>query len=126
MAYRNILLIDDDVDEHEIFQKALEKISSLGVFVGLTSANVALQELASRKIITDVIFLDLNMPVMGGIEFLKEIKQIEELNKIPIIIYSTTSHSGTIQETKHLGAHDFITKPDKLDDLVNILQSLEI
>jgi len=46
------------------------------------------------------------------------------LRAIPVIIYSTSSHSKIIQQTKELGADDFITKPDKLDDLRLILKSV--
>jgi len=124
MPYHNILLIDDDPDDHEIFLSALEMVSANVGFTGLKSAGEALQKLAAKNIIPDVIFLDLNMPLMNGQQFLQEIKKNEDLRAIPVIIYSTSSHSKIIQQTKELGADDFITKPDKLDDLRLILKSV--
>ena len=84
----------------------------------------ALEKLSSKEIVPDVIFLDLNMPVMGGQQFLMEIKKDENLKDIPVIIFSTASHPSTIQLMKDIGAHDFITKPDNLKVLVNILKPL--
>jgi CheY-like chemotaxis protein len=62
----------------------------------------------------DVIFLDLNMPLMNGRQFLEEIKKKDGLSHIPVIILSTSSDKSTIEDTRRLGARDFITKPDKL------------
>jgi len=124
MPYKKILLIDDDPDDHEIFLTALEMVSKSVAFIGLNSAHEALQKLMAKIINADIIFLDLNMPLMNGQQFLKEIKKNEELKAIPVIVYSTSSHSTIVNQTKELGADSFITKPDKLDDLKNILQSL--
>lgn len=124
MAYRNILLIDDDDDDQEIFLEVVEEISQEVVCTALSDASEALQKLTDGELQPDVIFLDLNMPVMSGQQFLTEIKQRPGLKHIPVIIFSTTSHTSTISQTKALGAADFITKPRAYNDLVNILAPL--
>lgn len=124
MSYQHLLLIDDDDDDQEIFITALEKVSQSVNCITFNNAKEALEALIKKEIEPDVIFLDLNMPLMNGQQFLVEIKKIEALKKIPVIIFSTSSHSGTIELTKELGAHDFITKPDKFDDLINLLKPL--
>jgi CheY-like chemotaxis protein len=121
MAYHNVLLIDDDDDDQEIFLTAVEQIDCGVNCTALSDATEALQKLAAHVIVPDVIFLDLNMPVMNGQEFLTEIKKNAGLKNIPVIIFSTSSHNTTIQLTKDLGASDFITKPGKYDELVNLL-----
>jgi CheY-like chemotaxis protein len=124
MGYSNIMMIDDDDDDQEIFLTALQKVTNSISCIAVNNGCEALQKLKSKQIQPDLIFLDLNMPVMNGQQFLMEIKKDEELKNIPIIIFSTSSHSPTIALTKLLGAHDFITKPDKFEDLVNILTSV--
>ena len=117
------MLIDDDADDHEIFMAALAKVSMAVTCTGYTNAGEALQKLEQGQITTDVIFLDLNMPIMNGQQFLYEIKKRPDLEHIPVVIFSTSSNPSTIQLTKEMGAMKFITKPDKFNDLVRILEA---
>ncbi len=118
------MLIDDDVDDQEIFLAAMDKVSAAVNCITHSDPIRALRELIDRVISPDLIFLDLNMPTMSGQEFLIEVKKKETLKDIPVIILSTSSHSATIQLTKQLGARDFITKPDKFDGLISVLKSI--
>jgi CheY-like chemotaxis protein len=124
MLYKTILLVDDDEDDHEIFLTAVEHLSDAAQCFTLTDANQALTKLSAKEIEPDVIFLDLNMPIMNGQQFLEKIKKNDQLKHIPVIIFSTSSHPATIELTKGLGAHDFITKPNRLIELVDLLKPL--
>jgi CheY-like chemotaxis protein len=123
MQYKKILLIDDDEDDQEIFLTAVTEVSEKTECLAISDATEALEKLSSESISPDVIFLDLNMPVMNGQQFLIEIKKRDRLKDIPVIVFSTSSHKATIELMKDLGAADFITKPDKYDELVKILSS---
>ena len=124
MQYGNVLLIDDDEDDQEIFITALAKLKRPVEYQVLDSAVEALEKLRNRAIFPDLIFLDLNMPIMTGQQFLEEIKKEEGLRDIAVIILSTSSHSSTVQHVKSLGAKDFFSKPDKFEDLVALLNSV--
>lgn len=124
MAYQHVLLIDDDADDQEIFVTALEAASNTVTCKVIGDARLALKKLEEKQLAPDVIFLDLNMPVMNGEQFLAEIKKNKILKEIPVIIFSTTSNPSTILHTKDLGAIDFVTKPNKFDELVTILRSI--
>ena len=124
MPYQHILLIDDDEDDQEIFLTAMQEISVRAVCTAVSSAVSALQKLKTKQMLADLIFLDLNMPIMNGKQFLKEIMKSEELRLIPVIVFSTSAQLETIRETKELGAHDFITKPSKFSELKNILRPI--
>jgi CheY-like chemotaxis protein len=124
MAYKNLLLIDDDEDDQEIFLTALEKVNQSIHCIALDSAVEAMQKLENGQINPDLIFLDLNMPIMNGQQFLVEIKKEESLKNIPVIILSTSSHKATIELTKELGAIDFFSKPDKFEDYISLLSSV--
>jgi CheY-like chemotaxis protein len=126
MSYQNVLLIDDDPDDREIFVSAMEIVSPASTCIVVRSAAEAFDRLTKELIHPDIIFLDLNMPVMNGQQFLKEIKGSSGLATIPVVVLSTSSHRGTIEVTKELGAQDFITKPDKFDQLVYRLQQIFI
>ena len=123
MAYRNILLIDDDEDDQDIFLTALTKISADTTCAVESNGHNALRDLENGQLNPDVIFLDLNMPEMNGQEFLVAVKKKMHLRHIPIIILSTSSHAATKMIVKDLGALDFLTKPDNFDDLVAMLRT---
>lgn len=119
-----LFLVDDDIDDHEIFKSALQKVGEDLALLTATNGYEALNVLSTASTLPDYIFVDLNMPRMGGLQFLKEIKQTDTLKNIPVIIYSTSSNPSDIAKTKQLGAISFITKPSRFSDLCNILQSL--
>ncbi|MCF0065205.1 response regulator [Dyadobacter chenwenxiniae] len=124
MAFKNILLIDDDEDDHDIFRSALNQLSDNVSFDAILDANDALKRLISKQLEPDVIFLDLNMPKMNGEVFLTLIKNDNSLKNIPVIIYSTASSPSTIRTVKELGASDYITKPDSFEGLLHIMKPL--
>jgi CheY-like chemotaxis protein len=124
MRYQNILLIDDDIDDQEIFTTALEEVSPSLQCTALSDAKTALEKLETNELRPDVIFLDLNMPIMSGQQFLTEIKKRDQLQEIPVIIFSTSSNLSTIAHTKALGAAHFVTKPGSFAALVELLKPL--
>ena len=58
----------------------------------------------------NLILLDLNMPIMNGIEFLSHIKKIENLKSIPIVIHSTSNNISDIEKCYALGCSGYFTK----------------
>ncbi|MEO7976746.1 response regulator [Flavobacterium sp.] len=122
MKFSNIILIDDDEEDQQIFLAALDQISTTIRYNFFTDARKALEDLKSGNITTQAIFLDLNMPLMSGHEFLAQIKQVEHLKRIPIIIFTTSSSSSIKEMTLSMGATDFLTKPNDFRDLIALLQ----
>ncbi|MEP6806213.1 MAG: response regulator [Flavobacterium sp.] len=121
MKYTNILFIDDDEEDLQIFQAALEQISTTIKYNYFTDARKALDELRLGSLTTQAIFLDLNMPSMNGHEFLAQLKQEEKLKDIPVIIFTTSSDSSIREMTLSMGAIDFLTKPNDFKDLIALL-----
>ena len=126
MEFRNLLLIDDDTDDQEIFISAIEIVSASVICTAMTDASEAFQKLLTGELRPDLIFVDLNMPIMNGQEFLAKLKKEEHLQSVTVIIFSTSASPETIANTKELGAANFITKPNSFNELVKILSSLFI
>ncbi len=82
--------------------------------------------LEAKAVTPDFIFLDLNMPEMGGRDCLVELKQNKHTQSIPVIIYTTSSEQEDIIETKEMGALDFITKPSKVSELTELISNFLI
>ncbi|MNF97452.1 Response regulator rcp1 [compost metagenome] len=91
MFYKNIILIDDDPEDIEIFLEAVTSISS-GINCRTYDKPVtALGELTNIPELPDLIFLDYNMPILNGSEFLGKIKNDLKLKDIPVIMLSSPS-----------------------------------
>jgi len=70
----------------------------------------------------DLIFLDLMMPEMDGLSFLREMRQNPGLQDIPVIVCSAIGEPGTITKARALGACGYITKPFTLKSVEENLQ----
>lgn len=124
MKYKNILLIDDDEDDREIFLEALKSISEPVNYILFNDAQKAMQQLNDGILEPDLIFLDLHMPKITGQEFLTDIKKIDRLKKIPVVVVSTHPSDVMKGMILELGAKDYITKPNSFNELVSLLQSI--
>lgn len=118
------LLVDDDLDDHEIFLLAIESIDQPIDFVSATNGFEALDKLTLKTgFVPDYIFLDLNMPRMNGRQCLREIKQQPHLEHVPVVIYSTSSAPADVEATLGMGATAFIQKPSSVADLAKALDT---
>jgi CheY-like chemotaxis protein len=109
---KTVFLIDDDADDREIFAESLKSLDISVRFEEAKNGSDAFEKLNAADFKKpDLIFLDLNMPVMDGKQFLILIKQDENFKDIPVIIYSTSSnaqdktfaleHKAVLFMTKH-------------------------
>ena len=118
----NIFLADDDCDDVDFFQFVVEKIHpdcNLTVFAnGLDLTNA----LSAAAAIPDIIFLDVNMPIMNGFEALETIKGLPALVSVPVIVYSTSFNDHDIQQAMECGADSYIVKPSDLDGLKKLIE----
>jgi len=77
-----------------------------------------LQKLKNRhQQAPNIIFIDINMPRMNGIQCLAEIKRIPQLDEVPIYMYSTSAEQAIVKECMKLGATGFIKKEAELAQL---------
>lgn len=112
------LLIDDDADDHEIFQMSINRIDPSIRVDHASGGREAIELLKSYTDgFPDFIFLDLNMHIMNGVECLTELKKQPHISEIPVIIYSTTLNEQIKYHTLELGAFDHIEKPNQPADL---------
>lgn len=114
--------VDDDEDDYALFCDALQAIIATPTCLRASDGQKALDIL--RNVLPDYIFLDVNMPVMGGEECLINIRKSKTLRAIPVIVYSTTSQPKEIQTFKDLGAKDFLVKPGTFEELVVALTAI--
>ena len=122
---KSCLLIDDDIDDQEIFEMCLLDLSQNINFMAIKNGINAINMLESDKDYTpDYIFLDVNMPKLNGLDCLTILKTKERLQACKIYMYSTTSAHSSVEESERLGATGFIIKPTKTTELKNILSKI--
>jgi CheY-like chemotaxis protein len=73
----------------------------------------------------DIILLDLNLPRKDGREVLEEIKQDDDLKRIPVVVLTTSSDEADVLTSYNLHANCFITKPVDLERFIHIVKSIE-
>jgi len=73
----------------------------------------------------DIILLDLNMPRKNGREVLQEIKEDEDLKRIPVVILTVSSAEEDILKSYNLHANCYITKPIDLKQFIKVVKSIE-
>jgi CheY-like chemotaxis protein len=109
---KECLIIDDDPDDQEIFLMCIGKVSPDIHCVTMNNGVDAISMLNIESHYTPgYIFLDVNMPKMKGTECLRLLKRMDRLKNSKIFMYSTTSDRSIVEETRELGATDFIIKP---------------
>ncbi|HMJ71605.1 MAG TPA: response regulator [Cyclobacteriaceae bacterium] len=118
---RHILLADDDDDDRLLFTDVLSEFSRDSKLTFAYNGE-HLMNLLYKGERPDVLFLDLNMPLKNGMECLDEIRADKNLKSIPVVIFSTSSHPGTINRMYEIGAHLYIRKPNDFDSLRRVIR----
>ncbi|HEX2684774.1 MAG TPA: response regulator [Ferruginibacter sp.] len=120
----NLLLADDDNDDCIFFKEALEEIP-VETELATVSNGVEVMELLLQdgKPLPDVLYLDLNMPLMNGFEVLQQIKKNKKLKKLPVIVFSTSCNPDTTKQLQKEGAQYYIQKPPEFGNLKKIIHT---
>jgi CheY-like chemotaxis protein len=120
-----ITLADDDEDDRLFFTDAFEEIKINTIVNTVKNGRELIQFLEHPEtILPSIIFLDLNMPILNGIECLKEIKMNNKFKDIVIAIYSTSSSDQDVEDTFVLGANIYIKKPSSFNTLKKVLSDI--
>jgi CheY-like chemotaxis protein len=123
--YILITLADDDEDDRLFFTDAFDEMK-IKTVVNTEKHGRELIEFLDHpeSVLPNIIFLDLNMPILNGIECLKEIKLNDRFKDIAVAIYSTSSSEADVENTFVLGANIYIKKPSSFNDLKKILSDV--
>lgn len=113
--HKKVLMVDDDADDQLLFANALQEIDPTMYCEIANNGIEALEKL--KTFLPDVIFLDLNMPMMNGMECLAALKKNKMLAQIPVIIFTTTNDKISISTAKEMGATAFFHKPIEFNRL---------
>jgi DNA-binding NtrC family response regulator len=114
-----ILIVDDELSIRESFNLILGKEFKV---VPAASGEAALKRIIDEKV--DLVYLDIRMPGMNGIETLKRIKEID--NSVEVIMVTAVNDVGSAGSAIKLGAKDYVVKPFDVQDILNRTRSIVI
>lgn len=118
---KKILIVDDSESIREIISMGLTN-QGYEVIKGINGLDGMKNLLLGGKV--DLVITDLNMPVMDGITFLKEIRKQNEYRFTPVIVLTTESQESKKQEARTAGATAWIVKPFNNDKLINVIKKV--
>lgn len=118
---KTILIIDDSESIREVVASGLES-AGYQVIKGIHGED-GLKCLREHQAV-DLVITDLNMPVMDGIGFLKEVRQLPEYRYLPVLILTTESQETKKQEARQAGATGWIIKPFSNEKLVTVVKKV--
>jgi two-component system response regulator len=127
----DILLIEDNADHVELILKALRDNNVLNEVHVVASGEEAIDFLYQRGAYVDkaqpgLILLDIKLPGMDGIEFLRRIKADPKLKRIPVVILTTSAGEKEIVESYNCGANSYIVKPVDFEHFAKVIKELKL
>lgn len=130
----NILLVEDDLLDVKTLRRAFKENKITNPLNVTGNGEEALAFLRHEEPYTEsetspkpgIILLDLNMPVMGGIEFLKIVKSNENFKIIPVVVMTTSKEENDLVESYKLGVAGYILKPMDFYQFVKVIKAIDL
>lgn len=117
------LIVEDDMVDVMTIKRAFIEAGIENPLLVSHNGEEALAQL-KRGPIPALIFLDLNMPRMNGLEFLENIKSSKEFCSIPVVILTTSNERRDIQESFRLGAAGYMVKPIDYPEFTKMIKTV--
>jgi two-component system, response regulator len=111
----DILLVEDNPNDAELTQRALRKVN-LGTKVAIARDGAeAIEYLMGNKPKPKVVFLDLKLPKIDGIEVLRRTRADSRTRSIPVVVLTSSQEERDISECYKLGVNSYVVKPVEFD-----------
>ena len=122
MGY-NIMIVDDSLTARTFIARTLE-ISGVELQQVFQARNgQEALDLLQREWV-DIVFVDINMPVMNGVEMIRRMRADELLRSVPVIVITTDRSDGRMAELRAAGIQSYLTKPLTPEDLKRAVDQL--
>lgn len=122
MQIRKVLAVDDSDLIHRMYHFFLQSYGGAEL-ISVANGREALDRLIEFDDV-DLILLDINMPVMNGIQFLEAVQEKPEYQHIPIVVISTEGKEEDTVRALRLGANGYLVKPFNATNLQKIIGSV--
>ncbi len=124
-ALKSILLVEDDMVDMMSVKRALKDINVTNPLYHVENGVEALEFLMDKeKPRPTIILLDLNMPKMGGIEFLSVMRKDETIRRIPVVILTTSRAEYDKIQSYDLGVAGYMIKPVDYQQFMEVIRAM--
>ena len=120
---QHVFYVDDDVDDLDFVQSVFHQSKPEIKVTVVKESTRAIDELKTLPF-PDVILMDLNMPLMNGIDCVSAIRKLTQYEKVPIIMYSTSEHKPLVDKCYEAGANYFVKKPTSIAGLSKVVNAI--
>jgi len=122
-----VLLVEDDSVDAMTVKRAFKDLRVMNPLTHRINGEEALEYLRDKSSEKPcVILLDLNMPKMNGIEFLKVVKADDVLKRIPVIVLTTSKEECDIMDSFKLSVAGYIVKPVNYTKFVETIRTIDL
>jgi len=111
-----ILIVDDSSVMRKIVERSLRQ-AGLGISQVVEAGNGAEALTAVEQNKIDLVLCDINMPVMDGLEFVKQLSTVEKAKGVPVVMITTEGSEGHVVQALSAGARGYIRKPFTADQV---------
>ena len=124
------LLIEDNPNDAELIVRGLKKVINTENLLILDDGEKAIDYLLNNEVFTNeknnlkVIFLDLKLPKISGLDILKELKTNIRFQKIPVVVLTSSKEDYDIKTAYTLGANSYIVKPMEYETFISTIASI--
>ena len=127
ISNKPLLLVEDDQVDVMTIRRALKEIHVVNPIIHVENGEEALAYLRDpAKEHPCIILLDLNMPIMNGLEFLSVAKQDPALRHFPVIVLTTSEEQQDKMNSFNLGVAGYMTKPVDYRQFVEVIRSIDL
>jgi two-component system chemotaxis response regulator CheY len=118
---KKVLVVDDSALIHQMYKMVLMRYRC--EIIQALNGQDGLDKLEKNHDVS-LMLVDINMPLMNGLEFIQKVKALEKYNNIPIIIVSTEGKEEDTKRGLALGAQGYVKKPFQPSDLHSLIGKL--
>lgn len=119
-----VLLAEDDAEDRYFFREAVGLVSKTAIVEEALNGEMVMNLLGTMLLAPDFIVLDINMPLMNGMECLKLIRLNDRFRGLPVVMMSTTNEYKTISAARKAGATFYAIKPASSTGMLAIVTYL--
>ncbi len=119
---KKVLIVDDSKLVHQMYRILLMRYKDCKIVDAMNGLEAL--EILSREDDFDLIILDINMPVMNGVQFMEKYRENPKLQHIPVVVISTEGREEDTLKMLRLGAKGYITKPLRPEVLHGLIEKL--